>query len=57
MKRYDAGYVSSLDVVEAERTELENERGSAQLASERLNMTVALIKALGGGWTTAPRGT
>jgi outer membrane protein, multidrug efflux system len=56
-KRYDAGYVSYLDVVEAERTELENERGSAQLASERLNVTVALIKALGGGWTAAPGGT
>jgi outer membrane protein, multidrug efflux system len=49
-KRYDAGYVSYLDVVEADRTELENERSAAQLESQRLNVAVALIKALGGGW-------
>jgi outer membrane protein, multidrug efflux system len=51
--RYDAGYVSYLDVVDAQRTELGNERASAQLAAERLNVSVALIKALGGGWSTA----
>jgi outer membrane protein TolC len=51
-KRYDAGYVSYLDVVEAERTELESERASAQLEAQRLNVAVALIKALGGGWKT-----
>ncbi len=44
-------------MVEVGRTELGNERGSAPLASERLNVTVALTKALGGGWTTAPGGT
>jgi multidrug efflux system outer membrane protein len=49
-KRYDAGYVSYLDVVEADRTELESERSAAQLASQRLNVAVGLIKALGGGW-------
>jgi multidrug efflux system outer membrane protein len=49
-KRYDAGYVSYLDVVEADRTELESERTAAQLESQRLNVAVALIKALGGGW-------
>jgi multidrug efflux system outer membrane protein len=49
-KRYDAGYVSYLDVVEADRTELESERSAAQLESQRLNVAVALIKALGGGW-------
>jgi outer membrane protein TolC len=43
--------VSYLDVVEAERTELESERSAAQLESQRLNVAVALIKALGGGWT------
>lgn len=53
-KRYDAGYVSFLDVVDAERTELNNQRGAAQLATERLNVAVALIKALGGGWSATP---
>jgi multidrug efflux system outer membrane protein len=49
--RYDAGYVSYLDVVDAQRTELGNERASVQLAAQRLNVSVALIKALGGGWS------
>jgi multidrug efflux system outer membrane protein len=42
--------VSYLDVVEADRTELESERSAAQLESQRLNVAVALIKALGGDW-------
>ena len=54
--RYDAGYVSYLDVVDAQRTELGNERGSAQLEAQRLNVSVALIKALGGGWSAGPAG-
>lgn len=49
--RYTSGYVSYLDVVDAQRTELGNERASAQLFAERLNTDVALIKALGGGWS------
>lgn len=49
-KRYDAGYVSYLDVVEADRTALESERSAAQLKAQRLSVAVALIKALGGGW-------
>ena len=49
--RYTAGYVSYLDVVDAQRTELGNERNSAQLFAQRLNTGVALIKALGGGWS------
>ena len=55
--RYEAGYVSYLDVVDAQRTELGNERAAAQLFAQRLNTSVALIKALGGGWSvpTGPR--
>ena len=49
--RYGAGYVSYLDVVDAQRTELGNERATAQLATQRLNVSVALVKALGGGWS------
>jgi multidrug efflux system outer membrane protein len=49
--RYTSGYVSYLDVVEARRTELGSERASAELLAQRLNTDVALIKALGGGWS------
>jgi multidrug efflux system outer membrane protein len=49
--RYNAGYVSYLDVVDAQRTELGNERTSTQLFARRLDADVALIKALGGGWS------
>lgn len=49
--RYDAGFVSYLEVIDAERNVLSLERSSAQLAAQRVNASVALIKALGGGWT------
>lgn len=51
--RYDAGFVSYLEVIDAQRTSLATERASAQLAAVRLNTGVALIKALGGGWSAA----
>jgi multidrug efflux system outer membrane protein len=51
--RYNAGYVSYLDVVDAERTELNNERAGAQLVALRLNADVSLIKGLGGSWSDA----
>ncbi len=49
-KRYDAGYVSYFEVVDAQRTALAVERADAQLAGQRWITHVALIKALGGGW-------
>ena len=49
-KRYDAGYVSYLEVVDAQRTALEVERADARLAGQRWVTEIALIKALGGGW-------
>lgn len=48
--RYDAGYVSYLEVIDAQRTALATQRASVRLEAERLNASVALIKALGGGW-------
>lgn len=48
--RYDAGFVSYLDVVDAQRTALEVERAEIRLNGQRLITHVALIKALGGGW-------
>jgi multidrug efflux system outer membrane protein len=50
--RYKAGYTSYLDVIDAERTELSNERSAAQLTTLQLTTGVALVKALGGGWST-----
>ena len=48
--RYDAGYVSYLEVIDTQRTALALERASTQLAALRLNTSVAFIKAVGGGW-------
>jgi multidrug efflux system outer membrane protein len=50
-ERYRAGIVSYLEVVDANRAALQTERGTAQLAGQRLATTVQLIKALGGGWS------
>ncbi|HVU25619.1 MAG TPA: efflux transporter outer membrane subunit, partial [Opitutus sp.] len=48
--RYKAGYVSYLEVIDAQRTALATERTAAQLAAVRLNASVALVRSLGGGW-------
>ena len=53
-KRYDAGFVNYFEVIDAQRTVLSAERTAAQLTAQRLNNSVALIKALGGGWTAVP---
>lgn len=52
--RFDSGYVAYFEVIDAQRTALAVERASAQLAALRLNTSVALIKALGGGWSAQP---
>jgi multidrug efflux system outer membrane protein len=49
-KRYKAGLVSFLDVVDAERTRLDAERAANAIRAERLAVSVSLIKALGGEW-------
>lgn len=48
--RYNAGYVSYLEVIDAQRTALATQRRSVRVEVDRLNASVALIKALGGGW-------
>jgi multidrug efflux pump len=48
--RYDSGYTSYLDVIDAERTLLDAERAAAGLEGLRWINSVQLIKALGGGW-------
>ena len=50
-ERYRSGIVAYIEVVDASRDALTAERANAQLAGQRLNATVQLIKALGGGWS------
>jgi multidrug efflux pump len=50
--RYRSGIVAYINVVDASRDALAAERDNAVLAGERLNASVQLIKALGGGWQT-----
>jgi multidrug efflux pump len=49
--RYRSGIVSYIEVVDAEREALQNERDNARLSGQRLIAATQLIKALGGGWT------
>jgi multidrug efflux system outer membrane protein len=51
-QQYEKGAVSFLDVLDAERTLLQDERVSAQLLGARMQVTVQLIKALGGKWSS-----
>ena len=48
--QYRNGAVTFLDVTDSERTLFGNERTAAQLIGQRMQATVQLIKALGGGW-------
>ena len=48
--RYRAGYVNYLEVIDAERSVLGTQRAATQIERERALATVALIRALGGGW-------
>jgi multidrug efflux system outer membrane protein len=48
--RYVGGLVTYLDVVTAEQTLLANQRLATQILGQRLETSVFLVKALGGGW-------
>ena len=48
--RYRAGYVSQLELLDARRSELRNRREALKVRSARYQSTVALVRALGGGW-------
>jgi outer membrane protein, multidrug efflux system len=50
--RYRAGATSYLDVIDAQRGVLSIRRLDTQIAGARATSTVALIRALGGGWDT-----
>ncbi len=49
-RQYERGSVNFLQVLDAERTALTDERTSTQLLGQRMQATVQLIKALGGDW-------
>jgi multidrug efflux system outer membrane protein len=48
--RWRNGYVSQLEMLDAQRSELSNRRQALQVRSARYQATVGLIRALGGGW-------
>ncbi len=48
--RYDNGYTSYLEVVDAERNLFNAELAYAQSQGELLSASIALYKAMGGGW-------
>ncbi len=50
MRRYTGGLVTYLEVVTAQSIALANERVEVDLLRRRMDATVLLIKALGGGW-------
>jgi len=52
--RYQGGLVDFLSVLDAERTELQAEDALAQSRTEAATSLIAVYKALGGGWETAP---
>jgi NodT family efflux transporter outer membrane factor (OMF) lipoprotein len=51
--RYDGGITSYLEVTTAESVALVNARIAVDLLTRRMTASVNLIKALGGGWSTA----
>jgi len=48
--RYRNGAITYLDVVVAQTTALTNERNAVAITRRRMAASVALVKALGGGW-------
>jgi len=48
--RYEKGQISYLDVLDAQRQQLDVEQQSARVLGQRLAATILLVKALGGGW-------
>ncbi|MDQ2980289.1 MAG: RND transporter, partial [Acidobacteriota bacterium] len=51
--RYDGGISTYLEVVTAQGVALSNQRIAVDLLTRRMAASVNLVKALGGGWSTA----
>jgi outer membrane protein, multidrug efflux system len=52
--RYRNGFVNHLELIDAERSVLATQRAATQVERDRALATVALIRALGGGWGGSP---
>ena len=50
-RRHEAGYSGYLEVLDAQRVLFDAELQDLRLAQARLDASVVLVKALGGGWT------
>ena len=57
LNQYRAGTANYLAVIVIQAATLNNERTAITILGRRLTASVALIKALGGGWTEAPPAT
>jgi outer membrane protein TolC len=51
--RYEGGVDTYLQVVTSQTTALANQRNDIEITRRRLEASILLIKALGGGWSTA----
>jgi outer membrane protein TolC len=51
--QYRAGTISHLDLMVVETVALNNERSAITILGNRLNASVLLVKALGGGWNAS----
>ena len=51
--RYRGGVATYLEVITAQGAALSDERTAVELSGRRMTDSVLLIKALGGGWSTA----
>jgi len=51
--RYKGGVDTYLQVITAQTTELANERNAIDIQRRRIDASVLLVKALGGGWTAS----
>ena len=52
--RYERGVSTYLDVTDAQRSALAADRAAAQIRTQRLLATVAVARAIGGGWEQGP---
>ncbi|HYP82160.1 efflux transporter outer membrane subunit [Variovorax sp.] len=51
--RYRNGAISQIDLLDARRSELRNSRQALLIKAQQYQATVALVRALGGGWSDA----